>query len=542
MPDDPVGFVAESLRRAWRWLTRMRTALLLLGGLALETLLATVVPQEPNVPRTVARWRAGEAGPGPTVSSLIDAVGGYDVYGSALFLALLLLLFISLTACLARRYPALWRVLRHSRPPRSRHLEDKPHVRRLVSQRSPGEVEAEARAVLSGRRWRLREEEGGGDGARQVAAEKGQLLREGGSLVFHTSFYLLLVGVVAGQLWGFTAQIGVVEGEPGFTDTPISYTSWSYDPGRLWSEDDHPGFQLRLDAFDVGWRRDPALGGQPTHFVSEVTIRERDGTSRQTTVSPNDPLIVDGLRIHQLDWGYAPRVVVRADGRVVHDGFLQLRRSGEGFWTGAVKAPAADPGIGLEVFLWSYAPAGEDGRPQLTGAPWADAPLMVFREYRGDLRLEASQDVNRLDTSTMQPVDDGGLRPGGQVTLSDGVTVSFPELRRWSGLQVSNKPTLGLLLVAGLLTLGGLIPSLYAYRRRLWVEARPRRDRTLVVVAGRAFQRPEAFVSEFETLVESLGEAVGTGAERPAEEPVPASAARGVEAAGRARSTDEELG
>jgi hypothetical protein len=49
---------------AWRGLTRMRTALWLLAGLDLQTAVATVIPQAPNVPSTVEAWLAGEEGPG----------------------------------------------------------------------------------------------------------------------------------------------------------------------------------------------------------------------------------------------------------------------------------------------------------------------------------------------------------------------------------------------------------------------------------------------------------------------------------------------
>ncbi len=521
MPDTPGAFVLASLRMGWRWLTRMRTALYLLGLLGLETLLATVVPQEPNVPATVADWRAGRAGPGTAVSQVVDALGGYDVYGSPAFLALLLLLFISLTACLLRRYPALWRVATRSRPPATRYLDSQDHVGRFRTDRDPAAAVASARGQLDDRRWRLAADDTApgraGDDAAQVAAEKGHVLREGGSLLFHTSFYLLLIGVVAGQLFGFTAQIGIVEGQPGFTDSAVAYSTWSYDPGRLFGPEDHPGFGLRLDEFDVSWYRDPGMGGRAREYVSHVTVTGTDGGPREESLRPNVPLVVQGLRIHQLDWGYAPRVVVRAGGEVVHDGFLQLQRGDSGLFTGAVKAPGAQPDVGLDLTLVPYAPTGEDGRPTITGAPWAEAPLLAFTAYRGDLQMEANQSLSTLRTGQLREAGTGVLRPGEQTQPAEDVTVSFPELRRWSGLQVSDKPTLGLLLAAGGLVLVGLITALYAYRRRLWVQAEPDPDsgRTLVTVAGRAFQRPHVFEDEFDDLAETVRDAVGSDTPAP---------------------------
>ena len=484
----------------WRWLTRMRTALYLLGVLALLTVLATVVPQEPNVPVTVRQWRAGEAGPGTFVADLIDLVGGFDVYGSAVFLALLLLLFTSLTACLIPRYRAWWRLARRSRPPASSNLASHPELERFETEADPEQVLAAARSLLDDRRWRLRATEDSRPD--QVAAEKGHVLREGGSLVFHTSFYVLLIAIVVGQLIGFEGQVGIVEGN-SWADTRVGY--WSYKPGRLWDDSNHRGFTMTLDEFHVDWHRDPQFGGQPSVFLSDVTITEPSGDTYADTVGGNDPLVIDGMKIHQLDWGYAPRVVVEADGQVVHDGFLTMSQNDDGLWEGAVKAPAADPDVGLQVLFWPYAPPDDTtGEPVLTGAPWAEAPLLFFREYRGDLQLDAAQNVNRLDTSALTEGAAGGLRPGGAFELPDGVTVSFPELRRWVGFQLSDRPAVPYLLLGATLVLLGLIPGLYAFRRRLWVEAERHGTRTVVTVAGRAFQRPQRFEEEHAELVVAL--------------------------------------
>lgn len=527
-PDGPVAFVRDSLRMAWRWLTRMRTALYLLAALGAMTLLATIVPQEPNVPQTVRDWRSGEAGPGTTVSQFIDLLGGYDVYGSAAFLALLLLLFISLTACLIPRYRAWWRLVRRSRPPLIRNLSGQPTSASFATDRSPAEVEAAARDLLAARRWRLREpvEAPSSNGAPvQVAAEKGIVSREGGSLLFHTSFYVLLLAIVLGQLTGFTGQVGVVEGG-GFADTAVSY--WSYDPGRWWGEDSHRGWVMDLDEFEVDWIRDPQApgAGQATTFLSNVTFTHPDGRVEQRAISGNRPARVDGMQVLQLDWGYAPRIQVEVDGEIVFDNFIIATVTDAGFFRSAVKAPAADPDVGLDVFLYPYAPPGDDGLPVFTGAPWADAPLLVYHQYRGDLQLGRTQQmVNELDISALESVGGGALRVGGQVTMDDGVIVRFTDLRRWVGFAISERPQLPWLVLASTLLMAGLVAALYAYRRRLWVVAV--RDepaaRTLVTVAGRAFQRPQTFEEEHERLVRLLSDQLGGRDPATPDEPAPSS-------------------
>ena len=520
-PQGPVGFVWESIRMAWRWLTRMRTALYLLGVLALLTLLATVVPQEPNVPSTVRGWRAGTEGPGATVSEVLDAIGAFDVYGSPLFLALLLLLFLSLTACLIPRIRAWVRLVRRSRPPLVGRVGGQDLTGQLVTQLPEEEVHRRAAELLGERRWRVRRNPALPEGAEpaqgskppQVAGEKGLWSREGGSLLFHLSFYVLLAAIVFGQLLTFEGQRGVVEGEEGFSDTAVSY--WTYRPGRWFGGDDHAGWRLDLEEFHVDWVRDPLApgAGQPTTFASDVTITPLEGEPFTARVAGNRPLVVDGMKIHQLDWGYAPRVVVEVDGEVVHDAFLTATVTDGGFFRTAVKAPSAEPDVGLELFFYPYAPPGEDG-PVLTGAPWAEEPLLLLSQWRGDLQLGATQQsINELDTSQLSLEGGAFLRVGESIEV-EGVTIRFPELRRWVGFQVSHRPQIPWLLAGAGLLVAGLVPALYAFRRRLWVHAAhdPEDGRTLVTVFGRAFQRPEAFEVEHARIVDELADRIGGAA------------------------------
>ena len=519
-----MGFVVESVKMGWRWLIRMKAALILLGILAIQTAIATAVPQEPNVRSTVEAWRAGEEGPGVAVSRVLDAIGAYDVYGSALFLALLMLLFLSLTACLIPRIRAWVRLVRHSRPPLIRRVGAHDRVERFETGRSAGEVRAAAAELLEQNNWRTRTHEGDdtpGSPGPQVAAEKGLWSREGGSLLFHLSFYVLLAAIVCGQLLTFEGQVGVVEGERGFTDTEVAY--WNYQPGRWFGPEQHTGWQMQLDAFEVDWVRDPGApgAGQPTTFRSAVTLTDGQGEMEQAVIEGNAPHSIDGFKIHQLDWGYAARVVIEVDGEVVHDDFLTLIAMDVAGFRGAAKAPAADPDVGLDLILYPYAPDNEGGEPIPTGAPWDDEPLLIVSQHRGDLQLGATQQsIVELDTSQLE-LEGGRLMRLGDTGQIEDVTISFPELRRWVGFQVSTRPQIPWLLFGSALLVAGLFPALYAYRRRLWVVATPSEDgtRTLVRVSGRAFQRPERFEEEHADLVEALAEA--TDATPPSAAPPP---------------------
>lgn len=502
-PPTVSGLLLAAVKENWRRLRTMSTALWLLGVLAVESIIATIVPQEVNVPQTVAEWRTGEAGPGTAVSETLDLIGAYDMYASPLFLMTLLLLFTSLTACLIPRIRGWWRITRRSVPPLTRHLGDQEHVQEIITDLEPEAAHATVRGELADRGYRTRDGAADDRGRTQVAAEKGVVVREGGSLLFHLSFYVLLVAIILGQLLTFEGFVGVTEGET-FTDTEIGY--WIAEPGRWFGSEDHSGFQLTNDDFRVEWFRDPEFGGTPRVFEADVTIETADGDTRTAMVKGNNPIVVDGFKIHLLGWGYAPRVVVREGNEVVFDGFITTTVNDTGAFRGAVKAPAAEPDVGLDLFLIPYAPDGDDGQPVITGAPWADAPLLAFRSYAGDLQLSAAQNVNTLNTELLTEGPRGGLRPGQIVQLpGSDVSVEFAELRQWTNFQVSRRPQVPWLLLGAGLLLIGLLPALYAYRRRVWVGVERSPDgRTLVVVAGRSFQRQQAFEGEFDELAGDL--------------------------------------
>lgn len=484
----------ETLLAAWRVLRRMSTALWLLLAMATASVVATFVPQRPVVPDTVAAWLAGLEGPGERVSSALDALGLFDVFGSAWFLALTTLLFVSLTGCLVPRWRAFVRNARRP-PPAGRNLERLTHHAVVRTGLAPAAA-LDAAAVLL-RRRRFRVSSGPPGRAEQVAAERGHW-REGGSLVFHTAFYLLLVGIVIGKAFGFTGQINLVEGS-SFADTRIAYDL--AEPGRWFDVADHRGFAVTLRDFDVDYRRDFSVAD----FTSRVAVRDPGGEVTTGDVRVNHPFAHDGMSLYQMRFGMAPRVVVRAGERVVFDESVMMADQGGSVWTGVAKVSVADPQIALDLVLLPDAAVSADGGP-FSRSPEPRNPRLIGQLYVGDLGLErpvpASDFLRRPSARAGPPVV---LAEGGSAAVAGGeLTMAFPELREWSGFQVSHAPGRPVLLLAAVLILVGLVPSLYAYRRRVWVEARRDGASTRLMLAGVTLQRHQTFAEEFTALTSSL--------------------------------------
>ncbi len=470
-------------RWAWRQLTSMRTALLLLLLLALGSVPGSVVPQQAVDAARVTRWKQDHPGLAP----LYDRLGLFSVYDSVWFSAIYLLLMLSLVGCIVPRLAVYARAVRARPPAAPRRLDRLPAYASATTTEPAAEVLARARRVLRTRRYRVDV----ADGA--VSAERGHL-REAGNLVFHLSVIAVLVCFAAGQLWGFKGGVIVPVGR-GFTNLVSQYDT--FDSGTLMDPADLPPLHLSVDDFAVKFIASGTHRGQPESFSADLTYTEAPGEPQRTQrIEVNHPLVLDGVSVFLVGHGYAPVVTV-TDGRgqEVYSGptvFLPQDASFASY--GVVKAPEAQPKqIGLDgFFMPSFAASRERG--VFSAFPDALNPGLSLRAYVGDLGLDDGlpQSVYELDTDRMDAVlgKDGKplqivLSPGRAVELPDGLgTVRFDGWQRWVKLQVSDAPAKTPTLVSITIGLLGLMGSLFIRRRRAWVRVVDGPEGTRVEVAG----------------------------------------------------------
>jgi cytochrome c biogenesis protein len=342
-----------------------------------------------------------------------------------------------------------------------------------------------------------------------LSAEKG-VARETGSLLFHWSLFLLLVGAVYGKGFGFTGRATVIEGET-WVEAHAAY-DLPPDEGRFFDESMHAGFQVRVENFDATYHP----SGLPREFVSEVTLLDDRGQelgAREVRV--NGPLEHDGVKLYQLGYGWAPVIEVRFRGRVLAGEpvvfITRTPNDQRAPWRGVLKLPSLEPDIGLELRLLPDAAAWFGGAPMLE----ARNPFLLYDVWHGDLRLERVQSVFTLDKTGLQPAgEDGGIGLGETASLSNGVEITFRDLREYTQFLVKRDPGIGIMLGAALLIFLGLLPALYSSRRRVWVRATSVDGRgTRVQVAGFALQRRAAFEDEFRSIAAAVtagsGELVG---------------------------------
>ncbi len=94
----------EMLRWAWRQLTSMRTALILLLLLALAAIPGSVIPQSDVDSLKTSRWQDAH----PDLTPVYEKLGLFSVYDSVWFSAIYILLMVSLVGCIIPRTFHYW--------------------------------------------------------------------------------------------------------------------------------------------------------------------------------------------------------------------------------------------------------------------------------------------------------------------------------------------------------------------------------------------------------------------------------------------------
>jgi cytochrome c biogenesis protein len=516
----PRPTLRQSFALVWRSLRSMRTALVLLLILALASVAGSLVPQVGTGDARIAATFRDH----PLRAAIYDRIGLFDVFGSWWFTLIYTLLLVSLVACLIPRTRALARNLR-ARPQPARELESMRHFAAGTVPEPPDRAAANARRVLRRRAFRVRSA-ASADGTAWVAADKG-LAREAGSLLFHWAFLLILVGIVWGKGTGFTGQAVIVEGQT-WTEAHASYDGQVRE-GRFFHED-HSGIRIRVDRFEATYR---IPSGIPRDFVTTAELFRANGSPAGTVdIRVNHPAELDGVKIYQFGYGWAPVIRIEQQGRPIASGptVCQQPAPPEDVsplqlpWDCVVRLPSLRPQVGIRLQLWpdirglnALLSSGQ-AMPMLN----AFSPVLTYTAYRGDLRSDLALPSNTLDTSTMRRFADGALGAGRSVDLGDGLTMSFPDLRRYTVLEVKRDRGLGILLLAAILILAGLLPALYTARRKVWVTAEPAPDGergSVLRIGGFALQRRPQFEEEFDKLVRAVlpaDERPAAGAEPPA--------------------------
>jgi cytochrome c biogenesis protein len=498
----------EMLRWAWRQLTSMRVALILLFMLSLASIPGSLLPQRSanTDPTTVTDWLAKHKTLGP----ILDKLQFFTVYKSVWFSSIYLLLFISLIGCILPRTAQHLKVLRRPPPAAPRNLARMPaHFRwNDTSGTSIEDKLSSAEAALKKKRFRVvrgTDADGGG----WVSGEKGYL-REAGNLIFHLSLVGILAGFAVKGYYGYQAKVVISEGE-GFSNITMDYDDHTFgggvDPEKL------PPFGLTLDKFTATYEpnRSAPDYGQARDFTADVTYTSSlTSPGKKATLKENSPLSVDGVSVYLSSHGYSPIITVRdKNGKVIVDHapvpFFDSGAMGVGSGIYKVKNGYVDKfgspqTLGLSgIFVPDYPGQMIPGLGAVSLFPVASNPALVLTAYTGN--LGPNPGVYTMDVGKAQQVKlpnpaeptnpavvltlDKGKNT---VALPDGTgTIEFDGVKQWAQFDLNHDPSKMLVFVSAVGIVVGLIGSLGLRRRRVFVRVRPAdQDAVRVEVAGLA--------------------------------------------------------
>ncbi|HWG64476.1 MAG TPA: cytochrome c biogenesis protein ResB [Streptosporangiaceae bacterium] len=488
------------LRWAWRQLTSMRTALVLLFLLAVASVPGSLLPQQGIDPSAVQHYYSAH----PAIAPLLGRLSLFNVFAAPWFAAIYLLLFLSLAGCVVPRTFRLARSARAKPPAAPRHVGKLPQATSHQTPLAPAEALDRAAGLLASRRFRLLR----GDG--WVSAEKGYR-REAGNLLFHLALLAILGSVALGGLLGYKANRLLVSGS-SFANTVTSLDE--FHPGRLVSAADLQPFTMTLNSYHASYVTSGALRGQPSSFDAYIHYSAYPGApSHAYDLRVNHPLNVDGAKVYMIGHGYAPVFkVTDGSGRVVFDQpvpFIAVEQSGLTS-EGVIKVPDARPyQLG---FAGVFLPTAVDVQGQLASAfPAPLNPMVSLVAYKGNLGMNSGtpQSVYTLNPSglTRLPLAQRPLRPGQSMKLPGGAgTLTFTGYRQWMSLAITYDPGQIPALIAGVAALAGLLLSFFVRRRRMFVRAHAGPDgQTILDVGGLARSDPGGgFEDEFAGLGEAL--------------------------------------
>jgi cytochrome c biogenesis protein len=483
------GLLSRLGAAAWSTLTSVRFAVLQIVALAVAGLIGTLVRQFPTFslhdPGAYAnqvadmhrRWDAISVlglPIGPSLVDVFERLGFFRIFSAPWFVLMLSVLVISIVCCTLERTPKLWRGVRYmniEQPPaffdlrlseraafegrslspdevarvfRSRHFK----VRQGGQDRRPGA--AESNAATAGE-WPAHHER---EGAAYVYGDRNQYFRMA-TLLTHLGLILFLVGGAITAGFGFETVVFVGEGQTA----PVQPV----------------GTPHNLLVKNVSFAAPRRADGSFEDFRTDLAVYQDGQEIARKTIRVNDPLTVGGYVFHQNTFGPAADLDIRdSAGNLVWSGPVVMVPDER---TGLPSAFITIPGSQLGLLMVLDRASDGSGLLGILGVGPTDAHGGSAIAFQAALGLGA----------TSKPAD------------TSGYSIGWTHAGAWTGMVIKNDPGQGLIWIAFLCLISGLLLTFYFPRRRVWARFGEGRVQ-LAMLAERYVDAPR----EFNNLLEDL--------------------------------------
>lgn len=433
-----------------RFLGSLKLAVFLLISLLVLSALGTLLP----------RASAGETARPAGILALLKPG---DIYRSPLFLGLLSLFSLNITACtLARLGPKLRRVFRPSLEANAGALLAVPDGAGLRMKPALPTAGPAVGRTLRRRGYRVRECASPG---RLVLLARKRTAGHFGPDIVHLGLLFIIAGGAVSGLAGFRETLALEEGET----VPVPPA----------------GVSLRLEKFEVETYAD----GSVKDWKSRLTVLEDGRPVSSKTVEVNHPLSYMGFLFYQS--GYAP---LREKPRL---GFSVTGTSGEGLGREFTARPGETVPLGqggLSLTVMRFVPdfVMNERREILSRSEEPRNPA-VLAEIRKDGEPVVSGWIFARHPGF------GGLRSQGEPAFD----IAFVSLRydQMSLIEAARDPGTPLIWAGSLLVMAGLSLAFYWLPREVRVLLEAESGRTVLTAAASGKKSKAALSAEFQKLV-----------------------------------------
>ncbi|NIO05501.1 MAG: hypothetical protein GTN74_13075 [Proteobacteria bacterium] len=439
----------------WNLFSSLRLTIFLLILLAATSVLGTIILQNGTPEQYLAEY-------GPNLTRVLDFFGLFDMYHSWWFLAILALLVLNLVFCSLERFPILWRQIFHPRidlTPKS--IQAQPFTRNLRATKAGKglgeEIQKNIRHFL-GEPKRFE-----GSDRLLFYFEKGRYGRFG-VYVAHLSIIIILIGGMAGSVFGFKGVVRIIEGET--VDQVSLRKNGRYVGYPL-------GYQVRCDEFDISYYDT----GGPEQFVSEytssVTILENDREVRREKIRVNHPMTHGGLKFYQSSYGQEAEVFLQVSEREGDASYEVQIRQGQ-----RVRIPGDRSALQMLGYFPEVHTFGEGVQMALFSRDEPPRRIWLFRKF-----------------------PDFDEKRGGRLVF----TLKDVLIREFTVLQVAKDPGVWVVWIGCILLIFGTVMAFFVPHRRLWVHISTKNGKPReVLLGGNAHRNKVGFESELAGIIQRL--------------------------------------
>ncbi|GAB6174270.1 cytochrome c biogenesis protein ResB [Paradesulfitobacterium aromaticivorans] len=377
--------------KIWEAFSSMKLGLALLGVIALVSAIGTFFPQISTEPEKAQ-----------TVGTLWRTLGFTDLYSTWWFRLLLGLLGINLFICSVQRFPGLYAKTFGVKAVRT--VGEVPGLMQIELNGESGWLARNLAEILAHKRYYLiKDEWEKGWGFTAIKHRWGYW----GSLITHLSFVVLLVGALAGALFGFKGYFWAGSG----STVPLQQIELSR--GRV-----SQTFSVRVNSAE-----DRILPtGERDNWYTDLSIVEGGKEVARQTLSVNHPFAYQGVTFYQASFAHGVNLTAEMKGQKVP---VVLQERGGNYF----QAP------GTDLYL-------------IVAAMKKDMqnPVILYQVYQGN---------------NPEPVQSGQLQKGETAKVKDAYQITLDGYAGFTGLQVKEDPGVSLIWVGSVLLLFGLMLSFY---------------------------------------------------------------------------------